>query len=72
MASFTPGVTDTWFSIAVRLASSLAPAAVCVYEHGPMKREPGLLERAHEVRVLGHEAVAGEDVVVAVLAADRG
>ena len=32
--------------------------------------QAGLLERAHEVRVLGHEAVAGEDVVVAVLAAD--
>ena len=72
MALFTPGVTETSFSSAVRLASSFAPAASCVYEHGPMKREPGLLERAHEVRVLGHEAVAREDVAVAVLAADAG
>ena len=32
--------------------------------------EPGVLERAHERGILGHEAVAGEHGVVAVLAAD--
>ena len=34
------------------------------------EREAGLLERAHEAGVLGHEAVAGEHGVVAVLLAD--
>ena len=72
VTSFTPGVTETWFSIAVRLASSFVPAAVCVCEHGPMNLSPASSRRAHELGVLGHEAVAGEDVVVAVLAADRG
>ncbi len=71
VASFIPGVTETRFSIAVRLASSLAPAAVWVCEHGPMKRSPASSSRAHELGVLGHEAVAGEHVAVAVLVADR-
>jgi hypothetical protein len=64
-----PGVTLTFTSSAVRLASSLRPAASTVWLQGPMN-EARVLERAHEVHVLGHEAVAREDVLVAVLAAD--
>jgi hypothetical protein len=40
VASFTPGVTETLFAMAVRFASSFAPAAACVYEPGPMNRRP--------------------------------
>ena len=38
--SSTPGVTDTPFARAVRLASSFLPAARCTLEPGPMKTSP--------------------------------
>ena len=40
VASLIPGVTETFCSMAVRFASSFAPAAVWVCEQGPMKVSP--------------------------------
>ena len=37
---FTPGVTETFTSSAVRLASSFLPARACVTELGPMNLRP--------------------------------
>ncbi len=39
---FTPGVTETFTSSAVRFASSFLPARACTEEFGPMNLRPAL------------------------------
>ena len=66
----TPGVTLMDWASAVRLAASLRPAARTVAAPGPMKLRPAASRASYQGLILGHEAVAGEHRVVAVIAGD--